>query len=221
MSGSIEVRRTLLRRLTLVALLVLGAVMIQTQSSTAIRAMDAGCPVESQAGVQLQPVPFLVDVWTNKGGQGAGQYGGDYGVGEELIVYFQATRDCFASIMVAPVDGPPSVLMDAQLMAGETYQIVPSETAADLTGSWEVVVSAISGETQASDSVVFTVGDAAISLTPGPIVALGPDQATELDVLLAVKMATGGMAPDLSLDVDRDGRVTVDDARLILIWSVQ
>jgi len=65
------------------------------------------------------------------------------------------------------------------------------------------------------------VGDTPISLTPGPIVALGPDQATELDALLAVKMASGGMAPDLSLDVDRDGRVTVDDARLILIWSVQ
>lgn len=195
--------------------------MLQAHAGGTVRASEANPMPNGADDVLTAPSPFVVDVWTNKGGQGNGQYGGDFGVDEELIIYFQATQDCFASIMVAPVDGPPSVLMDAQLEAGETYQIMPSESGSDLTGSWEVVVSAISGETQASDSVVFTVGDVSISLTPGPIVALGPDQATELDALVAVKMAMGAMTPDLSLDVDRDGQVTVDDARLILIWAVQ
>ena len=209
------------RRLFAVALMVLSCTVVQAHGGHEVQATDSASPGAVLEEVPSQPLPFVVDVWTNKGGQGTGEYGGDFAVDEELIVYFKATLDCVASIMVAPLDGPPSALMDAQLAAGETYQIVPSEAGADLTGAWEVVVSAVSGQTQSSDSVVFTVGDVSIALTPGVIVALSPDQATELDALVAVKMATGAMAPDLSLDVDRDGQVTMDDARLILIWAVQ
>lgn len=210
------------RNALVISAAIVCCLIAQPQTGVIVRASEANATPNAAADSLMKPLPFIVDVWTSKGGQGNGQYGGNFGVEEELIVYFQATHDCFASIMVAPVDGPPSVLMDAQLEAGETYQIVPREAGADLTGSWEVVVSAISGETQASDSVVFAVGDVPIALTPDPIVvAVGPDQATELDALVAVKMAMGTMAPDLSLDVDRDGQVTVDDARLILIWAVQ
>ena len=166
----------------------------------------------------LRPISFSVDVWTNKGGQGSGTYGGDFAVDEEIIVYFQASWDCFASIMVAPVGGPPSALMDAELSGEETYQIVPQEAGTDLTGTWEVTVSAIAeGDVQASDTVTFTVGVVA----PTQTIALGPEDATELDALIAYKMVLGEIAPDPVLDVDADGQVTTDDVHLILLWAVQ
>ena len=166
----------------------------------------------------LRPISFSVDVWTNKGGQGSGTYGGDFAVDEEIIVYFQASWDCFASIMVAPVGGPPSALMDAELSGEETYQIVPQEAGTDLTGTWEVTVSAIAeGDVQASDTVTFTVG----AVAPTQTIALGPEDATELDALIAYKMVLGEIAPDPVLDVDADGQVTIDDVHLILLWAVQ
>jgi len=166
----------------------------------------------------VRPISFTVDVWTNKGGQGAGTYGGDFAVDEEIIVYFQASWDCFASIMVAPVGGPPSALMDAELSGEETYQIVPQEAGTDLTGTWEVTVSAIGeGDVQASDTVTFTVG----AVAPTQTIALGPEDATELDALVAYKMVLGEIVPDPALDVDADGQVTIDDVHLILLWSVQ
>ena len=183
--------------------------------------VEAASPAGNEippGGDALRPISFSVDVWTNKGGEGNGAYGGDFSVDEELIVYFQATWDCFASIMVAPVDGPPSALMDAELMGEETYQIVPRESGADLTGSWQVTVSAIAeGDVQSSDTVIFTIG----SVPLVPVVALGPDEATELDALVAYKMALGEIAPDPALDVNADGQVTIDDVNLILLWAVQ
>lgn len=42
---------------------------------------------------------------------------------------------------------------------------------------------------------------------------------TALDALLALKMASNLLPPDLSLDVDNDGKITIDDARSILKMS--
>jgi len=206
-----------------IAAVCLCCAIVGVQAGFVVHASEAAAiPGEAENGLP-KPLPFIVDVWTNKGGQGSGEYGGDFAVGEEVVVYLGATWDCLASIMVAPVGGSPYALMDGQLVAGETYEFPPLEQlGSSHTGSWEVVVSAISGETQSADSVVFTVGDAPVPLTPDPVVvAVGPDQATELDALVAAKMATGAIAPDLSLDVNRDGQVTLDDARLILTWAVQ
>ncbi|MBN1152380.1 MAG: hypothetical protein JXA58_04150, partial [Dehalococcoidia bacterium] len=51
--------------------------------------------------------------------------------------------------------------------------------------------------------------------------ALGQDSATVLDALIALKMAEGSLPIDLGYDVDANGQVTADDARLILRWAVQ
>jgi hypothetical protein len=202
-----------------IAAVIVCCTMAMTQTGVTVLASEAN-PATNGADDELRaPIPFVVDVWTNKGGQGPGEYGGDFSVDEELIVHLGATWDCFASIGVSPLGGAPFAMMDGQLVAGETYQL-PSlqDLTSDLSGSWEVTVSAIAeGNVQASDTVIFTVG----AVSSVPVVALGPDEATELDALVAVKMAMGAMAPDLSLDVDRDGQVTMDDARLILIWAVQ
>lgn len=44
----------------------------------------------------------------------------------------------------------------------------------------------------------------------------GDSLVTALDALLALKMAAGGTRVDLSLDVNNDGKITIDDARIIL-----
>ena len=44
----------------------------------------------------------------------------------------------------------------------------------------------------------------------------GDSQVTALDALLALKMASGLQKVDLSLDVNNDGQITIDDARIIL-----
>jgi len=76
----------------------------------------------------------------------------------------------------------------------------------------------------ATDAVQFQVvaaGQPTPTPTPAPTPALTPAAATALDSLKALKMSQGTLAVDLSLDVDRDGSVTKDDARLILEWAVQ
>ena len=47
----------------------------------------------------------------------------------------------------------------------------------------------------------------------------GDSLITALDALLALKMASNLLPPDLSLDVDNEGKITIDDARSILKMS--
>ena len=44
----------------------------------------------------------------------------------------------------------------------------------------------------------------------------GDSLVTAFDALMALKMASNLLAPDLSLDVNGDGKITIDDARIIL-----
>ena len=44
----------------------------------------------------------------------------------------------------------------------------------------------------------------------------GDGQITAMDALLALKMASNLLPPDLTLDINKDGRITIDDARSIL-----
>ncbi len=291
-------------------------------------------------GDSAQAGPFAVDVWTSKGGQGPGGYGGSFGTGEDLVIYIQANRDCYASVTIAPTGEPPNTIMDIELESDVKIAITPKGTGEDLVGSWQIAVDAVAGDSLASDSVVFTIGDVASSgplvvdvwtdqrgrgiglpggsyllgestavwievsadcevtlsidgprgsgsetvylqagaysmqleqaeavdagtwaivvqataagqmasdavgfavlpiesgapvqptepsslqprgQAPPPAVVM-PDTATELDALIALKMAEGALLPDSSMDVNGDGQVTADDAGLILSWAVQ
>lgn len=291
-------------------------------------------------GDSAQSTPFAVDVWTSKGGEGPGGYGGSFGTGEDIVIYIQANQDCYASVTIAPTGEAPDSIMDIELQAHESIVITPKGTGEDLVGSWQISVDAVAGGSLASDSVVFTIGDVApsgplvvdvwtdkrgrgIGLPGGsyllgestaiwievsadceltlsidgprglgsetvylqtgaysmqlgqaeavdvgtwvivaqataagqmasdtvgfavlpiesgtpvqptepsslqprgqapPPAVVTPDTATELDALIALKMAKGALLPDSSMDVNGDGQVTEDDAGLILLWSVE
>jgi len=199
--------------------------------------------VVSAAPVSAQS--FAVDVWTSKGGQGYAAAGGSFGTNEEVVVYIWASHDCYASITIGPAGGEPGTFFDAELQGGDTVSIVPSEAGTDLTGAWQVTVSAASkvGGALSSDYVVFSIGatpppaptvpptttpppsappastpPATAPVTSGP---LAQDNVTALDALIALKMAEGALPPNLDFDADGNGRVTVEDARLILRWVVQ
>ena len=49
----------------------------------------------------------------------------------------------------------------------------------------------------------------------------GDNLVTAMDALLALKMASSSSKPDLSLDVNNDGKITLDDARIILNMARQ
>ena len=270
-------------------------------------------------------VAFTVDVWTNKGGQGANVAGGIYEVGEDIIIYLKANEDCQASVIISgPSTGYPGQLVDAMPKAGETYTLPLGEAGEIDIGQWEISLDAASGEQFASDTSWFTVVAAQSPTTPltldvwtnkggegryvsggaynvgeeiiisvevsitsevtwtltGPldtdsgeqlmdagtydlnlgqaeeadigqwrmvvearadwayaydatsftIVAVEPEKeatpkidasnATELYALMALKMFEGVLPVDLSMDANGDGQVNVEDARLILKWSV-
>lgn len=182
--------------------------------------------VVSPAAVSAQSSEFSVDVWTSKGGQGFGASGGSFADDEELVVYIWASHDCYASIAIGPSEGEPSTYFDAELQGGETVSIVPKQTGVDLTGSWAVMVDAVSvsGSVLSSDYVLFSIAGAAAGTSPTspPVTpAVASDSATALDALIALKMAEGTIPVEAEYDVNGDGQVTVDDARQILHWAVQ
>ena len=195
------------------------------------------CVALAGATAPVSAQSFSVDVWTNKGGQGFGASGGSFDVGEELVVYIRASKDCYASITIGPADDEPSTFLDAELYGGETVSLVPRQTGSDLLGDWAVMIDAMSmiGGEYASDYVLFSVGTATQPPAPAPpppaptsppvtAPAAGPltaNNAVALDALIALKMAEGSLPVDLDYDVDGNGQVTVEDARLILRWAVQ
>lgn len=170
-------------------------------------------PVAAQSG-------FTVDVWTNKGGAGTGASGGSFGVNDELIVYIRTSHDCVASIMLGKTGQEPT-LFDAELRGGETVAMSPRVSAEELVGSWVVTVDACTATDCTSDSMTFTVGASGQAILPTATITITAQGGTALDALKALKMAQGAMAVDLAYDVDGNGSVTADDARLILKMAVQ
>ena len=333
-----------------VVLCVGGTAALERASAAVGHPVDAGAEgtaalpaddgVLQPGGDSAQSSPFAVDVWTSKGGQGPGGYGGSFGTGEDVVIYIQANQDCSALVVIGLTDEPPNTSKEIQLQANVAIVITPKGTGEDLVGSWQISVDAIAGDSYASDTTVFTIGDVALS---GPLVvdvwtdqrgrgiglpggsyllgestaiwigvsvdcevtlsidgprgsgsetvylqagaysmqleqaeaadagtwtiavqaksagqmasdtvefavlpiesgtpvqptepsslqprgqapppaAIATDTATELDALIALKMAKGALLPDSSMDVNGDGQVTEDDARLILLWAVQ
>jgi hypothetical protein len=333
-----------------VVLCVGGTAALERASAAVGHSADAGAEdtaavpaddgVLQPGGDSAQTSPFAVDVWTSKGGQGPGAYGGSFGTGEDVAIYIKANRDCSASVIIAPMGESPNTTVEIDLQADVVRTIIPKGTVEDLVGTWQIAVDAVAGNSYASDVAVFTIGDVVLSGPlavdvwtdkggrgiglPGGSYLLGesttvwievsadcevdlsvngpagsgsettylqagaysmqigqakagdagtwaitvevrvagqmasdtvrfavlpiesgapaesiepsglqsrgqapprasvtPVSATELDALIALKMAKGALPTDSSLDANGDGQVTVDDARLILLWAVE
>lgn len=183
--------------------------------------------------VSAQSSPFVVDVWTSRGGQGVGVVGGSFGPGDDIIIYLSATQDCYVSIGLGKGDGGTLAALDNwQLAGGQTVTLpaIPLDAADNPFGTWWVEADAvsISGSVLSSDYVMFSVSpEAPPASTPFPAptppnaAAVTAEDATALDALIALKMAEGSLPAEVQFDVNGDGRVTLDDARAILKWAVQ
>lgn len=79
---------------------------------------------------------LVIDVWTNKGGEGFEAYGGTYEVGEETVLYVRANLSCRLEWFVS---GPSVVNSGEQEMqGGRTYEWVLGEAEETDIGHWEI-----------------------------------------------------------------------------------
>lgn len=182
------------------------------------------------SAVSAQSSIFPVDVWTDRGGEGYGVAGGTYRVGEITTIWLHVGLDCQVSWTIT---GPEGSSMESGYLPAGTYSLELGVAEASDVGMWSFEVQAISGSIVAMDTVQFQVVAAATTppatttpappatTTPAPPTPAGQGSAVVLDALVALKMAQGSMAPDLSYDADGNGQVTVEDARLLLRWAVQ
>jgi hypothetical protein len=171
-----------------------------------------------------------IDVWTSKGGQGPVALGGTFQVGEETIIYVRATVTVQARWTIS---GPSATNSGAQLLeGGETYMLALGQAEEVDIGQWQFAFEGEIPGQGAYDRVSFNVVSSAPASTSTPPVSSPPTvveeetaridaaSATELAALIALKMAEGKLATDLYMDADGDGRVTKEDANLILDWVV-
>ena len=200
----------------LVSILVFSLVLV---------GMPAGNVVAGNGDTTLS-----IDVWTNKGGQGPVAPGGTFQVGEETIIYVRATVTVQARWTI---NGPSATNSGVQLLrGGETYQLQLGQAEEGDIGQWQVAFEGEIPGQGAYDRVSFAVVAYAPVTVPTPSLPppstvieettarIDAASATELDALIALKMAEGKLATDLYMDADGDGRVTKEDASLILDWVV-
>ncbi len=178
--------------------------------------------------VAAQSSIFPLDVWTEKGGEGEGTYGGEYGVGELITIWVHIGLD---SQMTWTTAGPGGSETNSTYIPAGTYSMDLGVAESSDIGFWTFSVQAMSGSIVAMDEVEFRVIDAEVpttippTVTPQPttapgLVAISADSATARDALMALQMAAGSLPVDLGFDVDDDGQVSIEDARIILRWAV-
>ena len=175
---------------------------------------------------------LVVDVWSDKGGQGHNVPGGTFEVGEEIILHAWVSADCQARLTIKGPDFSDSA--EYVLKAGTTYDLSPGRALESDIGEWQVTIEVRAGDLYTFDTTWFTVIEADSTPPPTPTPTptptpplppedkdeIDPDIATELDALIALKMAEGSLPVELYMDADGDGQVTRGDARLILKWAV-
>jgi hypothetical protein len=189
-----------------------------------------------------------VDVWTNRGGQGSNISGGTFEVGDTVTIYAKAISSSTGKWSVL---GPSMSDSGTQeLQGGRTYAWDLGLAEETDIGEWQVKFDVSNDGQYASDTVNFSVIRPSVPApaptpTPTPTPAPAPTptptptpqpptgveeegtakidaaSATELDALIALKMAEGELSADLYMDANGDGKVTREDAELILQWAVQ
>jgi subtilisin-like proprotein convertase family protein len=108
--------------------------------------------------IQVQQQQQLsVDVWTNKGGQGRGNFnGGQYTIGESITFYCSVNLNVDSlRIKVIRPDGVEVIALDRGPSSAGTYQA--SGTVGEPAGERKVICEASSGGQTSSDEVRFTV----------------------------------------------------------------
>jgi hypothetical protein len=106
---------------------------------------------------RLEPTTPVVDVWTNKGGQGIGNLnGGQYSIGESVTLYCSVSTnvDSLRIRIIRPDGGVITAMERGPLPAG-TYST--SVNAGEPAGERRVICEAQSGGQTSSDEVRFTV----------------------------------------------------------------
>ncbi|MBN2461987.1 MAG: hypothetical protein JXB43_00110 [Dehalococcoidia bacterium] len=170
-----------------------------------------------------------IDVWTNKGGQGSVASGGTFQVGEITTIYVRATVTVQTNWTMS---GPSVTKSGSQLLQkGEAYQLPLGQAEKSDIGQWQVAFQGEVAGQSAYDKVSFNVVAPGTAPASTPSVSTPPAgvgegaaridaaSATELDALIALKMAEGELAADLYMDADGDGQVTREDASLIMGWA--
>ena len=206
-----------------------------TASMLACILVFAGIPVGLVTGSNGDTL-LAVDVWTDRGGEGPNVPGGTFEVGEEIILHAWVSADCQARLTIKGPDFTDSA--EDALKAGTTYDLSPGRALESDIGEWQVTIEVRAGDLYTFDTTWFTVieaGSTPPSTTPTPapplppsppedkeaeIEEIDPGMSTELDALIALKMAEALLPVDLYMDADGDGQVTRGDARLILKWAV-
>ena len=207
-----------------------------TASMLACILVFAGIPVGLVTGSNGDTL-LAVDVWTDRGGEGPNVPGGTFEVGEVIILHLWVSADCQARLTVKGSDFTDSA--EYALKAGTTYDLSPGPAMRADIGQWQVTIEVRAGDLYTFDTTWYTVIEAGSippstptpTPTPTPvpppsdgeeagITKIGSGQATELDALIALKMAEALLPVDLYMDADGDGQVTRGDARLILKWAV-
>lgn len=182
-------------------------------------------PVSAQSSV------FPLDVWADRGGEGPDVSGGTYQVGEIITVWLHVGLDCQVTWIVT---GPAGSSSEGGSLSAGTYSLELGVAEESDVGRWTLEVVALAGSVLAMDTMDFDVvsGKPATPSTPTsptaappttslPSTSIDEHSAVVLDALVALKMAQGSMEPDQRYDVDGNGQVTLEDARLLLRWAIQ
>jgi hypothetical protein len=174
-----------------------------------------------------------IDVWTNKGGQGAGASGGTYNPGEDVTLYVKAN---ISSQGQYTISGPTPSSGNIDFDPGQTYSVNFKNLTA---GQYSITFNASAGGQKASDTVSWTV----IGASPTPASptsstqsqsnnqnpsggtslgkAIDSSNASELGALIALRITRGLLTNDLEYDIDGDGKVTAKDVRIILKMAIK
>ena len=181
-----------------------------------------------------------IDAWTDRGGIGAARPGGSFKVGERVIIYLRAKYD-FNAWWDLKKEVSVALNGTVAMKALQTYPLDFGLAEKKDVGQWKFHIEATIPGRGFADYLDFAVVDSTLpQITPSPAVPSGgtslPDvlskptgatgekvneaNATGIDALLALKMAGGQMPANNNLDANGDGKVTAEDASLILKWSV-